>query len=1078
MATLARPTITTILFTDLVGSTELLQRVGDEQAQRLFEAHHTVLQYAVAANGGSELQWMGDGLMVAFPSTADAVRCSVAMHQAAQQPIGGERLEIRVGLNVGETLQQDSGSGHFGTPVVVAKRLCDRAAAGQILCTRTTADLLAGRQAFRFRELGLAELKGIAEPVAVCECLYERDRAAVRLSQTPFVGRSDELAALGESLERAKSGSGGLTMLVGEPGIGKTRTLEEFAGSARRQGARVLWGRCYEGDWAPPYGAFAEAIADYGGRTDLDELQKDLGPYAGPIAMLVPALHQRLPDLPEPANLQPDEERFRLLDAVTQFLVATARRDPVLIVVDDLHWADGSTIAMLRHLARFSPRNRLLIVGSYRDVELDRQHPLADALAALRREAEYERILLKGLRLGEVAELLETVATHEVPGALVRAIEEETDGNPFFIREILLHLVEEGKLHRSEGRWTTDLSIQQLGIPEGVRQVIGRRLSRVSEETNRLLLAACGSGGAFRLDVVSAVAGLDEAVALNALDEALEAQLLRPGGEVDIYDFTHALIRHTLYAELNPSRQVRLHRRLAEELERASGQQEEDCAAEIARQYQRSAALPGAERGVAHALAAADLADRTAAHEEVASFLRIALELLPPQDARRPRLLARLGLALAWGLALEEAVDTAIEAGRSIAEAEGSDAAGDYLAEAAGTVFTAGFSPPTAWRLAEEGLGYVGSRRDLTWVRLRTFDLQRAENQDPDLPGIPLDSPERRELSRVLLERWPALEWVERDVLAFVAIFSSREEVLELASDSAYFLMHYAGDYRRASALYREHGEAALERGQIATAAMNLTMVSRLESALGNLSAASELIGRVRELVARLSPTPTLALQALVVPAADYALNRGEGIEPLLAPAEAILGESALENHWVMATVRAAAAFGYAMIGGGGEAVRYLDSVVPAIERAPGWVVNYTALICHAANALFELDRTEHAETLVRNLKEKTLAPDFRYSSVDARSSMARLCTLLGRFDEAAGWFAEARAVLEDQGARPLRARVDLDEARMFLRRGEPGDADRARRLLDAATLQFRQIGMPGWELRAGALERELTRSA
>ena len=147
MSEAARAAITTILFTDLVDSTALMQRVGDERAQRLFETHHQLLSDAVSGHGGSELQWLGDGLMVAFASAADAVRCAISMQQAAAQQPGG-RLSIRVGLNVGEVLQQKTGSGYFGTPVVVARRLCDRAASGQILTTTTVAGLLAGRAAF------------------------------------------------------------------------------------------------------------------------------------------------------------------------------------------------------------------------------------------------------------------------------------------------------------------------------------------------------------------------------------------------------------------------------------------------------------------------------------------------------------------------------------------------------------------------------------------------------------------------------------------------------------------------------------------------------------------------------------------------------------------------------------------------------------------------------------------------------------------------------------------------------------------------------------------------------------------
>src|SRR5262249_34980969 len=256
---------------------------------------------------------------------------------------------------------------------------------------------------------------------------------------------------------------------------------------------------------------------------------RDLGPGAPALARLVPSLRERLPDIAEPIPLQADEERFRLLDAVSQLLIAASERAPIVLVLDDLHWADRDTIAMLRHVARAVPQHRMLLLGLYRDVELDRQHPLADALGVLRREAPYERVVLKGLDVGRVGALLEAIAQQKPDPALVRALSDETSGNPFFIREVLIHLVEERKLYREGGRWRSGVtSVAEFGIPEGVRQVITRRLSRLSEVANRLLAAASAFEGACRLDVVTRAAGIDEAVALDALDDVLAAQLLRP----------------------------------------------------------------------------------------------------------------------------------------------------------------------------------------------------------------------------------------------------------------------------------------------------------------------------------------------------------------------------------------------------------------------------------------------------------------------------------------------------------------------------------------------------------------------
>ena len=246
-----------ILFTDLVNSTELLRRVGDEDAAGVFKAHHRVLSEAATAAGGDEVKWLGDGLMVAFTSAADAIRCAVAMQQASTRHVDGELLQIRVGVTAGEATRSDAD--YFGTHVVIARRLCDRAQAGQILCTALVANLLSGRHAFKFRPVGDLDLKGIEQPVATCEAVYEHAEQIVLLSPAPFTGRTGEMAKLQRCYADARAGRGAVVMLVGESGIGKTRTAEEFLATAHESGAEVLRGSCHEGESGPPFGPFVEA---------------------------------------------------------------------------------------------------------------------------------------------------------------------------------------------------------------------------------------------------------------------------------------------------------------------------------------------------------------------------------------------------------------------------------------------------------------------------------------------------------------------------------------------------------------------------------------------------------------------------------------------------------------------------------------------------------------------------------------------------------------------------------------------------------------------------------------------------
>lgn len=673
--------VVTILFTDLVDSTELISRAGDEEAQRIFRAHHDLLAEAAAAHHGQEVKWLGDGLMVAFPSAADAVDCAIAMQQGARRLLHGQRVAIRVGLNAGEALRD--AADYFGLPVVIARRLCDRAAAGQILCSEVVTELLAGRIGFTFEPLGALELKGAPHPVAASEISYEIEPSQRVPNRMPFVGRAAELARLRDRLTDAATGRGGLVMLAGEPGIGKTRLTEELAEAARRDGWLVLWGRCLEGEWAPPYAPFVEVIG-HQVAGDGGELAADLRPWAAPIAQLVPAVRDVLPGVSAPTALQPDEERFRLLESVALFLAARSRRVPVLLCLDDLQWADRGTIAMLRHVARHAVGHAILVVGTYRDVEVDARHPLTDTLRALRREVEYDDMKLGGLAATEAAELLGALGEHEVADKVGAAWVAETDGNPFFIRELLRHFVEEGTVFRGQdGKWTTERPLRDLAVLPGVRDVVARRLSRLSEPANRLLGVAAAFEDTFAFDLVARVSGLDVEDALDALDEALGAQLVQEAGITDTYAFANTAIRQTVYGELSTSRRVRLHRRVAEALEATCGGSPSPAqAGEIAAQYHRSSGLPGAERGAEFAIAAATHAETTGAHDDAARFLRTAVDLLEAGDERRPRLLGRLGIALAWAATFDEAVEAAAEAGVAIAATEGEEAAASYLAEA------------------------------------------------------------------------------------------------------------------------------------------------------------------------------------------------------------------------------------------------------------------------------------------------------------------------------------------------------------------------------------------------------------
>jgi class 3 adenylate cyclase len=473
----------TLLFTDLVNSTDQLQRAGDEAGERWFRIHHKLMTDAVTAGGGEELQWLGDGMLAAFSSTADAVRCAIKVQQTARRSMAGARFEIRIGVHLGEVLRRDGG--YFGMPVVTARRLCDRAEAGQILCSRMIAELLAARQTFSFHDLGELSLKGLAAPVGICEVVYRANDPAAMLNRTPFVGRGGQLQRLSAKLEQACNGRGSIAMLRGEPGIGKTRTLEEFADRARQRGAVAIRGACCEGEWQAPYGPFAEAIMEYARDANRAELGTLLGKRAPILARIAPALRELLGDIPQPVALDKEEERLRLFEAVAQFLISAAQHAPLVLILDDLHWTDRGTVAMLSHVAHFVSANPILLIGAYRDAEVDRKHHLAVALAGISRLHNFDSLELKGLQGEEVTDLLGLIGDEPPPDALVKALGGATEGNPLFVREVLLHLLEEGKILREGHGWISKFSVDELGIPEGVRLVATRRRLKLSDDANR-----------------------------------------------------------------------------------------------------------------------------------------------------------------------------------------------------------------------------------------------------------------------------------------------------------------------------------------------------------------------------------------------------------------------------------------------------------------------------------------------------------------------------------------------------------------------------------------------------------------
>ena len=467
-----------------------------------------------------------------------------------------------------------------------------------------------------------------------------------------FVGREAELKQLQAAFDGALSGQGALVMVVGEPGIGKTTVTEQLLTYVAMRGGRALVGHCYEeGSLALPYLPFVEAMRSYALVRETDRLREELGTGAGDVARIVSEIRDRVAvEMPPPGN--PEEERFRLFQAVTGFLRNASSAQALCIVLEDLQDGDKGTMELLVHLARNLSGTRLLIIGTYRDVEVDRRHPLSAALADLRRVDSFARIPLRGLSIDEVHRMMSNITGQDLPFTMAEGIYRQTEGNPLFIQEVVRYILESGLARREGGQWVAAVDSLIAQIPEGLRDVIGKRLTRLSEDCNRILSIASVMGRDFSLDVLRAVAGVPEEQLLSAIEEAVGVSLLEEhseGREVR-YRFTHAYFRQTLYGEMIAPRRLRLHNEVAKALERHYANRLDEHAAELAEHFAHSSTEEDLRKAVSYGELAGKRAAGVYAHGEAARLLEQALQVqdvLDPKDnEKRYGLLDALANAL------------------------------------------------------------------------------------------------------------------------------------------------------------------------------------------------------------------------------------------------------------------------------------------------------------------------------------------------------------------------------------------------------------------------------------------------
>jgi DNA-binding CsgD family transcriptional regulator len=906
---------------------------------------------------------------------------------------------------------------------------------------------------------------------------------------TPLVGRVREKEEFRRRLDDLTGSAGAVMLLAGEAGIGKSRTLAEFTAMAQAHGVTVAQGGCLEGDWQAPYAPFKEALEDYAASVPAEVLHDLLGPDAAILSGLLGNVPEPVGSASDAVRLGAEAERLRFFDAVLRLLARLARTSPVLVALDDLHWADRDSLALVRLVGRLTRKHPLLLVGTYRDPEpgLVPGQPLLDLLACLVRETDLSTLQLRGFSLEETQDYLAPLGQPRLPQALTRALRDETRGNPFYLSELFRHLVDEGQIAHQDGRWFSDHSVTELGAPAGVRQVIGRRVARLSSEARTVVTFAAALAGAFSSAQLAAATGLTDHVIWTVVDEILGAGLFRVVGKRPArYDFSHGIVRRAIYDQLGAERRVALHRRLAEVLEALATSGVEEISAELAGQYYASAALPGAEAGLPHALAAAEQARAAAAFERAVAFLRMAREMAATSPIGvRADVLRRLAVAEAEALEVDDAQATAAEALR-VSEVEADpEVLATFLARVGRLLKEAGVAEP-GWRpLVERGLSFVADRRDVTWARLALlvdrYEVVNAgsirarlwRGHDPEAVAVIRALGDEDDVATA----FEPFEWRSRreteDVLAHARDWRQPASVMRALDVAARDLIYRHGDAAAASLPLAELLQLAEQHGSIPAQVEARAQLALCQIHLGAFAEAEAHLAQARELVVRLGAEHRLHFVTQIALPTLLAYWRGGEWAPLVTRAEQMWHQLGATTGPLSTPLAAFEALQHTFAGDGARAHALLADLAIILKKGEPTAYIHNASLWLGCAAVWELRAVDLAA------RYHDLAARFIHAGVSAgppcslQPMAGCMAALLGDTHAARTHFELARGELDVAEQMPMRALVDYDEA-LVLSNAGAAERQRAAGLAVAAERAFAELGAWPWLRRAQELRVQL----
>jgi DNA-binding CsgD family transcriptional regulator/tetratricopeptide (TPR) repeat protein len=982
----------------------------------------------------------------------------------------------------------------YGEGVNIAARLEALAEPGGICVSRVVRDQVRDKLDIAFEDGGEQRVKNIARPVHVyripiaghvtASARQEAEgglatpgsQAFLAAPADKFVGRQRELEVLQGAFEQACAGHGRIVMLAGEPGIGKTRTAQELAGHAVRREAAVLWGRCHEEAGAPPYWPWVQII-----RASLRDADRDLLPGLGAAASdlsdIVPEIRDLLPGLERLAPLgDPSEARFRMFESIRQLFASLCRRRTLLIVLDNVHWADAPSLRLLEFLAPEVTDCRLLLVGTYRATELSRQHPLSNALGGLARVPHFTRINLAGLSEEEAQAFIASSWTAVLAG-LAKALHEQTEGNPLFLREIVRFLEQQGALGGG-------LLPSAIRIPEGVTEVIGRRLNLLSAGCNEVLALASVIGRDFAWEVLLRVAAQrSEDMLLEALDEAVAAHIVEETAE-GRYQFTHNLIRMTLYDELRIARRRQFHRAVGKAIETVHRADLGPFLPKLARHFQAAGNDADSDKAIEYAVRAGRRADALLAFEDAVQFFQTALGAIEqqtePDEAARCRVLFLLGEVQRKSGDFPNALTTLGEAAKAASASGLPDVLGDAALAYEQTSWRSGiFTPdPLPRQLLEEALREVPETKPALRARL-SGALGRA------LLYANAEAEARAQVARsITMARQvgdPAV--LAANISHLFGFFwgpESTEELLEYAAEMV-TAAERCGDPEM---VYNGHGYRLplyLELGDMQAVAADLAALIKVHARIRQRTYSITMRGYKLMLVLlrgefaeaeQLILELTALLRASLTGHDDqvsmqiFTLRREQGglagLQPVVS---AFLRQHAAASVW-----RPGLALIYLELGQRDEARAEYEKLASddftAIPRDGRWryCLVYLSELCAAlgdasrAVVLYRLLLPYAGRNIVLGLTIACCGSADRY--------LGLLCATMGCYSEAEGHFEQALAMNSRTGARVPLAHTQHDYAAMLLVRGQAGDQDRAVALLKASVDSAREIGMRALEER------------